>query len=641
MSDQVVRSAGRAATGSSVVRFGPFRLDLESQELRHDGAPVRLRHQPLTVLALLASQPGRVLTREEIQLAVWGEDTHVDFEQGINYCVKEIRAALGDRAESPRYVETLARRGYRFIASVQSGDTGEAPRAEAQPRPRRVGIWASAGAAVALVSVMALLAARLADRPAPPERLTVAVLPFENLSGDPEQDYFSEGLTEEVIARLGRLEPARLSVIARSVAVDYRRRERAVDALGEELGVDYVLEGSVRLPAGRVMVTTRLVRTGDKTQVWADNLDLELRDVVEVQRLIAQSVAARIPLTTTARRGASARGPGKVDPEAYRLYLRGRYFWNKWSVSALRRSISHFEDAIRRQPDYALAHAGLADAYVALADQSPVDPADTLRRAKEAALRAVALDASLAEAHASVGVVLGVHEFQWAAAEDELRRAIDLNPSYPTARQWYSQCLRATGRLDEALAQIRLAEEAAPLSLIVVHNLGMVRLHRGELEQAAGRFRAALEMDPQFTPALMGLGRALMLQGDTAEALEVLERAARSSHGNPRYEASLAYGYAAVGRSADARAILERLLKGGEGESSGRAYDAAVVQAGLGDVDGALASLEHALESRDPALRWLLVDERLAVLRPQPRWTAVVAEVGLAEPPVTVSASRR
>jgi tetratricopeptide (TPR) repeat protein len=437
-----------------------------------------------------------------------------------------------------------------------------------------------------------------------------------------------------MISQLGRLQPARLSVVARTVARDYWKREHAVDALRRDLGVGYVLEGSVRQSGGRVTVTSRLIRTSDKRQVWGESFEAELRGILEVQGLMAQAVASRIQLTLSPGERARLRRPPRVDPQAYRLYLRGRYFWNRWSVPALRRSVELLAESVRRQPDYALAHAGLADAYIALADQDPADPGDILRKAREAAQRALQLDASMAEAHAALGMVLAAHEFDWISAERELRQAIDLNPSYATARHWYSHVLRATGRLDEALAQIQIAEEAAPLSLIVVHNLGMVRLHRGELDRAVGRFRAVLDMDPQFAPALMGLGRAYLVQRRGAEAVEALERAATLTGGNARYEAALAYAYAVTGRQAEARRLLERLQQA----LAGRAYDIAAVHAGLGEVDAALASLDRAQAAGDPALRGLLVDERLQILRPRPRWRALARRTGLLEAGVTTAA---
>jgi TolB-like protein/DNA-binding winged helix-turn-helix (wHTH) protein/Tfp pilus assembly protein PilF len=623
--------AGAAKTSEDardprILHFGPYELDLTSREVRKDGAVVRLRHQPFTVLALLASQPGRVFSREEIQRAVWGEETHVDYEQGINYCIKEIRAAIGDSAESPSYVETLARRGYRFIAPVRTVGVEERP-ARVRGRSRLVAglaVLATAGV-LAAAAAARFLPAREAKTPPSPERLTIAVLPFENLSGDRGQDYFSEGLTEETIAQLGRLQPGRLSVISRTVARDYAGRGHSVDTLGQELGVDFVLEGSVRQSAGRVTVVARLIRAGDKRQVWTETFEAELRDIVDVQNRVALAVAGRIQLTLSPGEQARLRSPPRVDPRAYRLYLRGRYFWNKWSVPALRRSVELFEEAVRAQPAYALAHAGLADAYIALADQSPENPRETLENARSAARRALEIDGSLAEAHAALGMVLGVHEFAWSEAERELLRAIDLNPSYPTARHWYSHVLRAEGRLDEALAQLRIAEESAPLSLIVAHNLGMVRLHRGELDLAVRRFETVLELDPDFAPALMGLGRAYLAGGKRTEAVEALERAARVTRSNPRYEASLAYAYAVTGRADDGRRILARLSHGG----SGRAYDIATIQAGLGDAEAALASLDRAYAAKDPALRGLLVDERLQTLRARPQWPALVAAMGL------------
>jgi TolB-like protein/DNA-binding winged helix-turn-helix (wHTH) protein/tetratricopeptide (TPR) repeat protein len=632
-SEQGSGNAGPGASSVGSLRFGPYELDLMAGEIRKDGTPVKLRQQPFTVLALLASRPGHVFTRDEIQRAVWGEDTHIDFAQGINYCIKEIRAAIGDDAGHPSYVQTLARRGYRFIAPV--AETSVPPPSPPPPVPRRRLALRTflLGTALAVAAVALWpRAVQQGDGGQPARPITIAVLPFANLSGDPAHDYLSEGLTEEMIARLGRLQPGRLSVIARTVARDYEKRQGAVAALGSELRVAYVLEGSVRHSGGRIMVTARLVRTADKHQVWVESFETPLRDIIEMQSHMAREVAARINVALSPGEVARLARADRVDPEAYRLYLRGRYFWNKWSVASLRRSIQLFEEATQRQPGYALAHAGVADAYLALADQSPVDPQDILIKAKAAATRALEIDPDLAEAHASLGMVLGIHEFEWAAAERALRRSIELNPNYPTARHWYSHVLRASGRLDEALEQIRLAEDAAPLSPIVIHNLGMLRLHRDELAVAEGHFRAALELDSQFVPALLGVGRAYLQQARGAEGIAAFERAVQLSQGNARCEAALAYGYAVAGRTEEARRILARLRR----QPNGRSYDIAVVQAALGDSEAALASLARAVGAKDPALRGLLVDERLTRLRAQSRWQDLALSMKLTTASLTL-----
>jgi Flp pilus assembly protein TadD len=350
---------------------------------------------------------------------------------------------------------------------------------------------------------------------------------------------------------------------------------------------------------------------------------------LDLQARMARATCAGVQLTLDPSAPAPPK-PSRVDPEAYRLYVRGRALWNTWSVSGFQRSIESLAEAARIAPEYPAAHAALADAYLALADQSPEAPRPFLQAAKLAAVRAVELDSSLAEARAALGMSLGVGEFDWGAAAEQLRRAIALNPGYATARHWYSHVLRVTGRLDEALAEILTAEQLAPHSPIIRHNVGMVRLQRGELAEAVSAFRSAIEIAPGFPPAHMGLGRALLQQGDFHGALQSMEHAVELSGGNARYEATLAYVYAAAGKVPAARHIVERL----EREPVGRAYDVAIARVGLADYDRAVRALERAVEARDPAVRNVPFDERLRALRRDARWSSLTRAAAV--PRVTI-----
>jgi TolB-like protein/DNA-binding winged helix-turn-helix (wHTH) protein/Flp pilus assembly protein TadD len=609
----VLPEADSDAARRARLRFGPFELDPLSGELEQDGVPVKLRLQPAKVLALLASQPGRLVTREEIKAALWAPDTHVDFEAGLNYCIKEIRAALGDRADRPAYVETLARRGYRFIARV-------APKAgsPATPRARSRRLLCTAAAAAVLAAAAGGLAVfRHRGGASPlPARPLLAVLPFEDLSEGAGPGGFAEGLTEEVTVHLGRLQPAHVGVIARTTARGFATRPQPIAALRREFAVDYVVEGSVRISEQRAHVVTRLIRASDRRQRWTESFELQVEDSSEAQAQVARAVAAGIQLTLAPGKPVPLARLPRIDPETYRLYARGRAHWNRWSVKDLRRSVESFQDALRRKPEYALAHAGLAEAFVALADVSPEPPGDSLRAAKQAALRAVELDGSLAEAHAALGIAVAALEFDWASAERKLRRSIELSPHQPIARLWLSWVLRATGRLDEALEQIRVAEQLAPSSPIVGHNVGMVRLQRGDWAPAVERFRSVIAQHPRFALSHVGIGRALLQQGKYAEAIRSLELAVQLSEGNARYQAALANAYAVASRPSDAMRILAQL----EAQPSNRDYDLALVFGGLGDGEQAVQRLERALQAKDPALRNLLLDERLKDLQDDRRW---------------------
>jgi TolB-like protein/DNA-binding winged helix-turn-helix (wHTH) protein/tetratricopeptide (TPR) repeat protein len=610
------RAPGSASPGPTL-RFGLFELRLDTAELLKDGVAVRLRPQSLQVLALLAERSGQLVTREDIQAQVWRDGTVVDFEQGLNHCIKEIRAALGDHAEAPVYVETLARRGYRFIVPVE--------RLEPRPaalRPRRIWAWGVAALTAVLAAGLLLVVRGRSPAVAAGRRVMIAVLPFENLSGDPEQDYFADGLTEEIVGQLGRLEPGRLGVVGRIPAMEYRRRPRGFDALQRELGVSYVLTGTVRRSADRVRITTGLTQVSDRRQVWSEVYDRELKDILTVQRTVADAVGARLllALTRSPARGAAL----QVDPEAYTLFLKGRYFWNRRDGAAIRKSIEFFEQSIARQPDYAMAYVGLAEAYIVLGQRTAVNPAEIAPKARAAAVKALELDADLPEARVALAGVMGLLEWNWTGAERELRRALDIDPSDPTGHHWYSHVLRAQGRMDEALAEIRTASTLAPLSLIIATDLGNMLLYAGDLEGAGRQYQSVLELDPAFAPAHRGMGRVRMAQGATAQAVASFEKAVSLSD-NPRYSAWLAYAYVKSGRPGDARALLGKMSP----PLPGCAYDVATIHAALGNREAAMEWLRRAYRDREPSLRYLMLDERLRGLRAEPDLVSLSRRIGV------------
>ena len=607
-----------------VFRFGVFEVDMSARELRRDGQALKLRAQSFHVLVMLLGQAGETLSREAIRAEVWGTDTFVDFERGINSCIREIRAALGDQAGHPVYIETLPRVGYRFIAPVQSPPV-DPPEARRHVR-RRWGPW-FAVPAVAVLVALGMLVSRdrqpgFADRD---QRVMLAVLPFENLSGDPAEDYFSEGLTEEMVTQLGRIHPRALGVVSRISAGAYRHRGNPIETIGHELGVAYVLVGSVRRARQRVRITAKLIQVSDQRQIWAQTYERELRDILEVQRSAAMAVGQALHRTLRPAPGGAVR---KVDPEAYVLLQKARFFWNKRDSRSLETSIRYFEQAIARQPDYALAYAGLADAYIVLGARTAVPPAEVAAKARAAARKALAIDPTAAEARTALAMVTGVYDWNWTQAEAEFRRAIDTNPSYPTARHWYAHLLRALNRTEEARAEIRIAAELAPLSLIIANNVALGLLHDGAHEAAAERFRAIVEMEPDFASAHRGLGRVHLARGRIEKATAAFERATRLSHQAPRHLSWLGYAHALAGRGQEALAVLARL----EALEVPAHFDAAAVAFGLGRDARAFRNLTRAVQARDPALRDLLVDERFNRARRQTGFRDVARRVGLPKP---------
>jgi TolB-like protein/DNA-binding winged helix-turn-helix (wHTH) protein/Tfp pilus assembly protein PilF len=604
----------------SLVRFGLFELDLESCELRKKGRLIPLRQQAATILGMLVQQPGRVVTRDQIRDRLWGADTVVEFDQGLNTCIRGIRTALQDDAHSPRYVETLPRRGYRFIAPVAAA---AATTSEVRPWLKR-GTLAAAGLATVILFGMTL------GRASPPianptDRVRLAVLPFVDLSPDAGGDYFSPGLTEDVIAELGQLDPDRLGVIARTTVDEYGKNGHGIAEIGKRLDVDFVLEGSVRRSKGRARITATLIEVPGQTQVWSDSWDRMLSDLLVVQDELARAVARRVRVSVRPDIEARLSRARYVDPEAHRLYLKGRYYWNRGDVPGLRRSLEFYERALERQPDHALAWAARAQSYVILGDYVAIPRDEAVEQGTAAARRALGIDDGLAEAHSSLGAILGYFEWRWDEAERQFRRALELNPSSPSTHWWYAHILRATGRLDEALAQSRIARDLDPLSGLVAANLGSALYYRGDFEAARDEFAAQIEMEPDFAPALLGLGRAQLALGETDAGIASLERAAERAGGSPLFDATLAHAYALAGRDARAREILTRL----QTAPVQSPFFISLVHLALGQRASALKWLERAWQEGDPRARMVAVDRRFDALRGDHRFEEMVARFGL------------
>jgi TolB-like protein/DNA-binding winged helix-turn-helix (wHTH) protein len=460
-----------------ILRFGTFEADMRAGELRKQGLKVRLQDQPFQILVMLLEQPGELVTRQEIHQKLWPADTFVDFDHGLNNAINRLREALGDSAGTPRFIETLPKKGYRFIGQV----TGDEPPAESeyQPaegtpvakpvpipgnieeeskaRPRFLVTTLVCCSALALAVIAFLGWRRIRAGPPPGSGyVMLAVLPFQNLSGDPSQDYFSDGLTEEMIAQLGALSPDQLGVIARTTTMTYKHSSKSVQQIGSELDVGYVLESSVRRDGDQVRISVQLIRVHDQVHVWTHSYDRHISHSIELQEEVAQAVAEQIEVKLSpAYRGRT--NPHPLDAEANEAYLRGRYFWNQFTPEGYRKAITYFEKAIERDPNFAEAYSGLADSYHFLVVTDSMPTSDGNPKGLEAARRAVSLGGNLAESHASLAVALGRSEWNWSGAEDELKQAIALNPSYSMAHRIYAAVLGATGRHHEAWQQINEA----------------------------------------------------------------------------------------------------------------------------------------------------------------------------------------
>lgn len=624
-------------------RFGSFEVDFRAGELRKHGLRVRLQVQPFQILAMLLDRPGEVVTREELRQALWPSDTFVDFDHGLNNAINRLREALGDSAESPRYVETLLRRGYRFIASVEQAAPRPAPATPGSPVetvagaiPRHtVKSWTLAAAMLG-VAVMLFFGLRAtvwrhkasATASAPRIR-SLAVLPLENLTGDPSQDYFVDGMTDVLITDLAQI--STLRVISRTSVMHYKGTKKTLPEIARELNVDAVVEGTAARSGERVRISAQLIHAATDQHLWAKNYERDLRDVLALQDEVARDITNQVQIKLSPQgqvRLASAR---PVDPAALEAYLKGRYEWNKWTEEGLKKSIGYFEQAIQKDPNYAQAWAGLSDAYLLLGlDLHFWPPQVALPKAKAAALKALELDETLSEAHVSLGGVLLHLEWSWSDAEKENQRAIALNPNNATAHQWYGFYLMAMGRFDEAIAEMKRAQELDPLTPNKQQSLATMLYRAGRYDEALRHFRevpdpyASAEARHRRMAAIYE--RKGMQKEATAELLTALRVGGKqlATVVERKYVSS---GYAEAKKTFLRSDIKETQQRGRDGVL--QAYWIAADYALLGEKDKAFEWLERAFRERDVAFVYLKVDDSFEALRSDPRFQDLVRRLGL------------
>ena len=471
------------------LRFGVFELDLRSGELRKHGSKIRLQAQPFQVLAMLLQHQGEVVSREELQKQLWPADTFVDFDHGLNKAINKIREALGDSAESPRFVETVARRGYRFLAEVKAADAVAVQTLEPTSRfesaakgadlavpvpelapaahPRRSAMWSTSVALV--VMIFAALAVWAIYSPKHPSAVirSLAVLPLESLSNDASQDYFADGMTDELISDLGQI--SALRVISRTSVMTYKRARKPLPQIARELNVDAVVEGTVLRSGDRVRITAQLIEAASDKHLWSQSYEGDLRDTLALQNEVARAIAAQIQIKLNPQEQAALKNVKAVKPDAYESYLKGRYFWNKRTAESLKVALAYFNQAIDEDPNYAQAYSGLADTYALLGDwqYAVMTAKEALPNAKAAATKALQLDPALGEAHNSLAFVLDGFDWDLQSGGKEFQRAIELNPGYATAHHWYAWHLCLLGRYQEALAEMKRTESLDPLSLVI------------------------------------------------------------------------------------------------------------------------------------------------------------------------------
>lgn len=622
----------------TTVRFAGFELNLKTGELRQDGVAIRLQPQPTLILTLLVSRPGSLVTREEIQQRVWGTETFIDFDTGLNSAIRQIRHALKDDTEAPRFIETVPRRGYRFLAPLEKIENdGREPAVQplatpyrsdtihaAKPRAWRHAKWLLAGG-VMLASLLVIVIWPWLSRGRGDAIDSVAVLPFVNASTDPDAEYLSDGIPETLIGQLSQI--PRLKVMARSTVFRYKGANVDPQKVGRELNVRAVLTGRVLQRGEMLTISMELMDVRDGSQLWGKQYNRKLADTLAVQEDIAREVTDKLRLRLASVEEKRLTAHVTENVEAYQLYLKGRYHWNKRTPDGIQKAIESFQQAIEKDPGYALAYAGLADCYHVPAN--PLPPRKKMPLAKAASMKALQLDDTLVEAHTSLARVLFVYEWDWPAAEKEFKRAIELNSRYAPAHQWYGGYLTATGRFREADAEKKRALELEPLSLVINFEVGLASYFSRNYNQAIDQFQKTLELDSNFPPPHTFLAAAYEQKGMLKEATTAFQKAITITQGPARTQATagLGYVYAVSGRKAEARKILAELQSLSEHRYV-PATDTALIYAGLGDKDKAFAWLDKAYEEHSFSLSNLKVEPRFDPLRSDPRFADLLRSIG-------------
>jgi TolB-like protein/DNA-binding winged helix-turn-helix (wHTH) protein/Tfp pilus assembly protein PilF len=662
---------GSSPPSAETVRFGIFELDLRAGELRKQGIRIRLQDQPFLILQALLDRPGEVVTREELRAKIWPADTFVDFDHGLYSAMKRVRDALGDSADNPRFIETLSRRGYRFIAPVagvpqQSQVPSQVPseqspvfEANKEAPPSRSTTKVVLARLSALTAVLALcfvfnvggLRTWLLGRSSTRSFRSLAVLPLANLSSDPAKDYFADEMTEELITQFSKL--GDLKVISRTSVMQYKGTSKSLPQIARELKVDAIVEGAVQLSGNRVRITAQLVDAVTDRHLWAEDYIRDLSDVLLLQSEVARDVASKIDLQLTPQQQKRLeKDVHSVIPDAYESYLLGRYYWNKRTADGLRKAGGYFQKAIERDPNYALAYSGLADYYAfltLLGGPEIMPPRKAMAEAKAAAARSLRLDDSLAETHASMGHVLHNYDWDWTGAEREFKRAIALNPNYSIVHHWYAHHLMQQGRTQESLAEALRAQELDPLSLSINNGLARQYYLSRQYDLSIAQCQRGLEIDPSYVPARIQLALAMEQKGMVAEAISQLEQARDQAAGYaittdqtvqpsgastaapvdlPVVHAMLGHAYATANRRSDAQKELRTLRTASQSRYVAPSY-LAIVYIALGDKDQAFAWLERSYQDRSEHMLYLKVEPLVDPLRDDPRFDSLLKRVGL------------
>jgi TolB-like protein/DNA-binding winged helix-turn-helix (wHTH) protein/cytochrome c-type biogenesis protein CcmH/NrfG len=626
---------------STRVRFGPFEVDSRTGELFKNGRKLRLQEQPFRVLQMLVERPGELITRDELRDRLWPKDTFVDFDHGLNAAVNRLRERLGDVSDRPQYIETLPRRGYRFVAPVEPAADArtipeQAPETSGQPEPvslkPRRRIFAIAAGLVSLILaafLLAFFAAPLRDRLLPPRPTAIhslAVLPLENLSGDPSQEYFADGMTDELITDLAKIQSLR--VISRTSVMLYKGVRKTAPEIGRELDVDALIEGSVVRSGGVVRITAQLIRVRDDRHLWAESYERNVRDVVALQNEIAGAIArqVRAQLTPSERQGLA--GARQVNPDAYQAYLKARYFFSQRRGQAGgSKGVEYAQKAVELDPGYAAGYAALAEAYVNASYLGDAPPAEYMPLAEQAARKALELDPSLGSAHVALGMIALTYRWDWNGAERELKEAIRLDPNNADAHLVYANHLAAVGRLDEAIREIRRAQRLDPLSLWVNRDVGRMLFFARRYDEAIQQLNKTAEMHPDSPAIYIWTSAVYHKKGASDRAVAMELKHLRNIGVSTASLAILKRAYTSSGEREFWRQVVGQ--QGNSGKNAIGSYPMAVACSLAGENNHAFDWLEKAFAERSVWLTWIRVDPEMDDLRADPRFANIVRRMNL------------
>jgi len=620
-------------------RFGSFEFDPQTSELRKQGLRIRLDGQPAVILATLLKRPNQLVTREELQKKLWSSDTFVDFEQSLNAAIRRLRVALDDSAESPRYIETLARKGYRWVAPVESTATARVVDAHTadvtntnRGRGRSV-VRITIGGTLAL-AILIIAWGVLRSRPAP-GRLMLAVLPFQNLSGDQQQEYLADGMTEEMITQLGGLNPQRLGVIARTSAMRYKASSKDTAQIARELNVNYLLEGSVRRQEQRIRVTARLIQASDQADIWADSYDADISDILKVQSEVARTIAGQIRMQLPRQAEQRLSGTPRVNVLAHDAYLQGQQAWNLRDKEGTARSIQQFQQALEIDSNYAAAYAALARAYALSPVSGFMSASAAMPKARDAASRAIALDDSLAEGHSMMGFVKAHYEYDWPGAQREFQKALQLNPSDPLAHLFYSNSyLSPFGRHDEAIAEMKTAIALDPFSPRIQSFLGRTYIWARRYDDALAHLRNTTEKFPSYSIDHQRMAHLYAYREEYDKAISEETRARILAGEDPHAVLKLEDSLRQVFATRGPRGYWEKLLELSQRtdnppEAYTRTDGLAILYVRVGDREKAIQALEKGYDERQLHMTEIGIEPTFDALKPEPRFQDLLRRIGV------------